>query len=118
MTDNKNNVFDKTNPKKQALPLLWIGSILLVVLILYSSGITRDLVGKATGNVACQKGDVNYDGIVDEADLELMIGYGLEQTTPEYLCCADINSDDVVNEADYDTFFTAFLDGTAMGMCS
>ena len=106
----------KTN--KNVLFGLWIGSLILVVLILYSSAdFSRELVGKAVG-VACQKGDVNIDGVVDDADLELMIGFGLEKKIPEYFCCADINSDSVVNEMDYDAFFNAFLEGTNMGMCS
>ena len=108
----------KRKANKNVLFGLWIGSLVLVVLILYLSDVPRDLVGKATGNVACQKGDVNIDGFVDDIDLELMIGFGLEKKIPEYFCCADINSDSVVNEMDYDAFFNAFLESTTMGMCS
>ena len=104
--------------KRNATALYRVTALVLFVLIFSSCQLSRDFVGKATGHVACQKGDVNADGIVDDTDLELMIGYGLEQKEPRYLCCADINSDDVVNEMDYDAFFSAFLDGKPMGTCS
>lgn len=65
-----------------------------------------------TGDVetsCANKGDVNFDSIIDGNDIIAFVDIVLNGGTPEQLCAADMNSVDGPDENDVDAFVTALL---------
>lgn len=64
---------------------------------IYNGDIIREETIKPYG-----KGDVNYDGVVDQTDLDLVLNHinGRELLEGEEFKRADINDDNVVNTSD------------------